>query len=69
MNFVGTPCGVEPFEATLWKRVHGHDLRHRFATHLHEAAQESRTIEGLLGHRHVARPILCTHVLDHDGWV
>lgn len=48
--------------AKLYKRVTVHTLRHCFATHLVEKGHDIRTIQELLGHRHLETTMIYTHV-------
>jgi len=53
--------------AQIEKPVYCHMLRHSFATHLLEQGCDIRTVQQLMGHRHVETTMIYTHVLKKPG--
>jgi integron integrase len=53
--------------AQIEKSVSCHMLRHSFATHLLEQGCDIRTVQQLMGHKHVETTMIYTHVLKKPG--
>ncbi|EHC12806.1 tyrosine-type recombinase/integrase [Fischerella thermalis] len=49
------------------KKVGCHRFRHSFATHLLQNGYDIRTVQELLGHKHVKMTMIYTHVLNRGG--
>jgi site-specific recombinase XerD len=54
-------------DAGIKRPVNCHTFRHSFATHLIEDGYDIRTVQELLGHKHVNTTMIYTHVLNRSG--
>ncbi len=54
-------------QAGVAKPVTLHCLRHSFATHMLANGYDIRTVQELLGHRHLKTTMIYTHVLNKGG--
>lgn len=53
-------------QAGITKPASVHSLRHSFATHLLEDGYDIRTVQELLGHKHVQTTMIYTHIAKRN---